>query len=154
MLESFAAMVEASELGAFARGSSWAYPAANLVHLLGLVLLLGGIGLVDLRLAGMFQSLPLEPLIRALTPLAIGGIVLMAVSGPILFSADATALARSATFGWKLLLIAAALLNALTFRWMRRGKVGEAGALERLMAVTSLALWLTVAALGRMIAYN
>src|SRR3546814_1061782 len=38
-MEAFAAMVEASALGGFARGSSWAYPVANLIHLLGLVLM-------------------------------------------------------------------------------------------------------------------
>ena len=49
-----AAMVEASQLGAFARGSSWAYPVANLIHLLGLVLLVGGSGIVDLWLIGLY----------------------------------------------------------------------------------------------------
>ena len=72
-----AAMVEASQLGAFARGSSWAYPAANLIHLLGLVLLVGGIGIVDLRLIGLFPALPLGPLVRALTPLALAGLTLI-----------------------------------------------------------------------------
>ena len=154
MLEWAAAAIEASQLGAFARGSSWAYPAANLVHLLGLVLLVGAIGIVDLRIAGLFPALPLDAVLRALTPLAMSGLLLMALSGPILFAADATALARSATFGWKLALIAAALLNALGFRLIRRGNPGEPTPLERLMALTSLMLWLAVAALGRLIAYS
>ena len=153
-MEWLAGAVEASQLGAFARGSSWAYPAANLVHLLGLVLLVGAIGLIDLRLIGLFKALPLDPLARALTPVALAGLALMAISGPVMFAADATALVRSGTFGWKLGLILAALANALCFRWLRRGKSGEPSAVERLMAASSLALWLTVAALGRMIAYN
>ena len=149
-----AAMVEASQLGAFARGSSWAYPAANLIHLLGLVLLVGGIGIVDLRLIGLFPALPLDPLVRALTPLALAGLTLMAVSGPILFAADATALARSGTFAWKLALSAAALANAAGFRWLwRKGRI-EVRPLQRLMAGASIALWLTIAGLGRMIAYS
>ena len=154
MLETFAAAVEASQFGAFARGSSWAYPVANLIHLLGLVLLVGAIGIVDLRLVGLLRSLPLEPLIRSLTPLAIGGFALMLLSGPILFAADATSLARSATFGWKLTFILIAVLNAIAFRWLRRGKLGEPLGFERFFALTSLLLWLTVAALGRMIAYS
>jgi hypothetical protein len=153
-MEWLAGAVEASQLGAFARGSSWAYPIANLLHLLGLVLLIGGIGLVDLRLIGLFPALPLEPLARALTPVALAGLALMAISGPVMFAADAAALARSATFGWKLGLILAALTNALCFRWLRRRNPGGPSGIERLMAGTSLALWLTVAALGRMIAYN
>src|SRR3546814_8688126 len=62
-------MVEGSALGGFARGSSWAYPIANLIHLFGLVLLVGSIGIVDLRLVGAFRALPLASLARALTPL-------------------------------------------------------------------------------------
>ena len=153
-MEWFAGVVEASQLGAFARGSSWAYPIANLIHLLGLVLLVGGIGIVDLRLIGMFPALPLDPLAKALTPFAVTGLGLMAISGPVLFAADATALARSGTFGWKLVLIVLALANAASFRWLRRGNGNEPSSLERSMAAASLALWLLVAALGRMIAYN
>lgn len=154
MIESFAAAVEASQLGGFARGSSWAYPVANLVHLLGLVLLLGGIGIADLRLIGLFPSLPRAALVRALTPVAIAGLVLMALSGPIMFAADAATLARSATFGWKLALILIALLNALAFHALKLGRGETPRALERLLAGTSLSLWLGVAALGRLIAYH
>jgi hypothetical protein len=154
VIEPFAVAVEASQLGTFARGSSWAYPVANLIHLLGLVLLVGGIGLVDLRIAGLFRNLPLDPLLRALTPLAIAGLLLMFLSGPILFAADATALVRSDTFFRKLVLIVIALANAIAFRWVRRGRLREPGMAERAMAIASLLLWLTVAALGRMIAYN
>jgi hypothetical protein len=154
VLESFAATIEASRLGVFVQDSPWAYPVANLVHLLGLVLLVGGIGIVDLRLAGLFRSLPLVPLMRTLTPLAIGGFVLTALSGPLLFAADAATLSGSTTLGWKLALIAIAGVNAAAFRWVRRGDSGEATALERSFALASMTLWLTVAALGRMIAYT
>jgi hypothetical protein len=154
MLEAFAAAVRDSQFAAFVGSSSWAYPVANLLHLLGLVLLLGGIGLVDLRLAGLFRTLPLEPLLGALTPLAIAGFVLLALSGPVLFAADAASLSHSPILGWKLALIALAGLNAAAFRWLRSGNTGEATASERFFAVASITLWLLVAALGRMIAYS
>ena len=152
-MEAVAAAIEASALGSFARGSSFAYPLANLVHLLGLVLLIGGIGLLDLRLAGAFRSLPLATLSRALTPLALGGLLLMLLSGPVLFAADAASLVKSDLFRWKLVLIGVGLLNALVFRWLWSGEDGEPGAALRAMAAVSIALWLMVAALGRLIAY-
>lgn len=117
-------------------------------------MLLGAIGVVDLRIAGAFRALPLDPLIRTLTPLAIGGLTLLALSGPVLFAADATALIRSDIFWRKLTLIGIALLNALAFRRVRRGRTGEPDIVERVMAIASILLWLTVAALGRMIAYS
>lgn len=156
-LQALAAVIEASPLGNWARASSLAYPVANLLHLLGLVLLVGGIGLLDLRLAGVFTTLPLPSLSRVLTPLALGGLVLMVISGPILFAADATALAQSSTFRWKLSLIALALANAAAFRWLWQSDLERwdiAPPLPgRLMAIASVLLWLGIAALGRLIAY-
>lgn len=153
-MEAIAAAIEASSFGSFARGSSFAYPLANLVHLLGLVLLIGGIGLVDLRLVGAFRGLPLATLSRALTPLALGGLLLMTLSGPVLFAADAASLVKSDLFRWKLVLIGVALLNALAFRRLWREEDGEPRTALRAMAAGSIALWLMVAALGRLIAYS
>lgn len=151
-MEGLASAVEASAIGSFVRESSWAYPTANLAHLLGMILLVGGIGLLDLRLVGFFRSLPLGAVVRSLTPLAVAGLLLMLASGPLLFAADAGALVRSDFFVWKLALIAIALANALAFRWMWRG-ASEPVAGLRAMALLSIGLWLTVAALGRLIAY-
>ena len=153
MIESFAAGLEASQLGMIARGSAWAYPIANLVHLLGLVLLVGGIGILDLRILGAFPSLPLPALSRALTPLAVAGLLLMLPSGLVLFAADAGALAASDQFWRKMVLIAMAVANALAFRFIAQPG-GRPTMAMRVMAGMSLALWLSVAALGRLIAYS
>lgn len=145
-----AGALDGSDFGSWAAGDI--YPYANLVHLLGLVLLLGGTGLLDLRIIGAFRALPLAALSRALIPLAVAGFALQALSGAVLFAADAVALAGSATFGWKLAAIALALANAALFRMLPVH--GEMSAAARLMAAVSLAAWLTAAALGRMIAYS
>ena len=158
MLAGFAEALQASPFGAWAGQSPYAYPVANLVHLLGLVMLVGGIGLVDLRLAGAFRSLDPSALSRVLTPIAIAGLLLMVPSGFIMFAADAESLAGSATFQRKLVLIALALTNAVLFRWSwgkRLGRWEPSPPLGgRLMAGTSLLLWLAVAGHGRMIAYS
>jgi len=151
-MEHLAAVIEASAFGTAARESPWLYPVANLVHLFGLVLLVGGIGIVDLRVAGFFRSLPLTAVSRALTPFAVTGIILLALSGAVQFAADATALIHSPRFGWKLVLIAIALANALAFRWLW-SPGSEPTASLKAMALGSVLLWLTIAALGRLIAY-
>lgn len=141
----------------WARFSPLAYPVANVVHLLGLVMLVGGIGVLDLRTAGLWRALPLNDLSRALTPIAVAGFIILAASGSILFAADGMALAASGTFHVKLILILIALSNVVLFHMLRRRQPGvaqvEATPLERTMAVASLLLWLGVAAAGRMIAY-
>lgn len=128
------------------------------MHLLGLVLLVGAIGLLDLRLAGAFRALPVHALARAMIPLAIAGLVLLAAAGVVLFAADAGPLVRSPVFRLKLALIAAGLAHAALFHalFRRRFAAWDAAAppLGRVMAVGSLLLWLSVAALGRLIAYT
>ena len=150
--------VQNSAFGLWAAQSSLAYPVANVLHLLGLVMLVGGIGVLDLRLAGFFWAIPVAPLSRALTPVALAGLALMLPTGAVMFAADAEALVMSGTFRWKLVLIALALANALAFRfrWQRRLENWEMEPppLGRLMAATSILLWLGVAALGRWIAYS
>ncbi|UZK66080.1 DUF6644 family protein [Sphingomonas sp. M1-B02] len=148
-----AGRLDSTGLNAWASGSAWAYPLANSIHLLGLVMLVGGIAVVDLRLAGLWTRLPARELSRALTPVAIAGLAILVASGTILFAADATALASSATFHRKLVLIGLALANAALFRWLwKRGAMPAA--LVRALAVSSLLLWLAVGTLGRLIAYS
>ena len=156
--QAFAAALEHSGFGAWARGSSLAYPAANVIHLLGMVMLVGGIGLLDLRIAGLFRSLPLAAMSRVLTPFAVAGFILMAPSGLVMFAADAVPLSKSPTFLWKISLLAVAVFNASVFQllWRRwKHEVNDNVPLAaRLMAVASIGLWLWIAALGRLIAYS
>ena len=155
MLAAIAEWVAATPYADWAASLSWAYPVANTVHVLALVLLLGGIGLVDLRTIGFFRSLPLQPLSRALVPIAASGVLILAASGSILFAADAKSLAMSGTFSLKLSLIALALANVILFRLLFGAVVSDRPpASARFLALVSLLLWLGVAICGRMIAYS
>lgn len=152
-MEAAALAIEGSALGSSVRETAWAYPLANLAHLLGMILLIGGIGLLDLRIVGFFRALPIVLLSRVLVPLGVAGLVLMLLSGPLLFAADAVALSRSNIFAWKLGLIALALGNAAIFRLCWKDRTNEPPVVLRIMAGASIALWLGVACLGRLIAY-
>ena len=157
-MEALAAALEASPLGAWARGSNLAYPVANLVHLLGLVMLIGGIGVLDLRLVGAFRRLPVETLWRCLLPLAVAGVLLLVPAGFVMFAADASSLVVSTVFRWKIALMVVALANAGAYHllWRRRLALWDVDPPVggRIMAAGSLSLWLLVAALGRWIAYT
>lgn len=157
-LSALGAFIQDSAFGLWAARSTLAYPVANVIHLLGLVMLVGGIGFLDLRLAGMFRAIPVAPLSRALTPIALMGLGLMAISGPVMFAADAEAFIQSPTFQWKIALIALALANAIAFRllWGRRVANWDADppVAGRILALVSIVLWLGVATLGRWIAYS
>ena len=155
-LDAWGQSVQASPFGVWAGGE--AYPVAILVHILGLVMLVGGIGILDLRLMGLFRRIPTAPLAAALTPLAIAGLLLMVPSGATMFASDASALVNSDTFRTKLLLITLALANAIAFRFIWHERIAgwdvSPPIAGRLMASASILLWLSVAALGRWIAYS
>lgn len=127
------------------------------MHLLGLVLLVGGIGIVDLRLAGAFRALGPHALLRALTPLAVSGLLFLAASGSVMFAADARALVANPMFHRKLVMISLGLANALLFARLWRGREDgwgdEVPAGARVAGIASILFWLAAAAFGRLIAY-
>jgi len=158
MAPAWASALEASALGAFVRDSSWLYPTANLVHILGIAILLGAILALDLRLLGLGRgSIALPGAARYLSPLAAAGLALAIPGGFLLFAADAGPMAAHPVIQAKAVLIAFGLLNVALFHalWWRRLDVwGSAPPVAgRVMALLSMALWLAAAACGRLAAY-
>ncbi len=157
LLLAFASALETSALGVAMRDSTFLYPLVNVVHLIGLVLIVGAIGLLDLRLLGLARPVPVAVVYPILTRIAGLGIVVQLASGFMLFASDATALLRNDAFLLKMLLFAAALANAGTFRLLWRQRIADwdsrppvAGQVQ---AALSLLLWLSIGILGRLIAY-
>jgi hypothetical protein len=157
MAPGWAVALEASALGEVMRHSTWLYPTANLLHLLGLVLLVGAMVVLDLRLLGAAAAVPLVALARFLTPVAAGGLVLLLGSGFALFAADAGPLAGNTLLQTKWALIALGVANALLFRWAWTARLAgwdaRAPLAGRAQAALSLAIWLAAATAGRLIAY-
>jgi hypothetical protein len=152
--------IERSAVGTAMRDSLWLYPAAETVHLLGLATLVGCAVAFDLRLLGVSAHLPTRGAARHLLTCARAGFAVAAVSGALLFSADAAALAGNPAFRWKLLLISVAGLNALRFHlgpfrvagdWDHAGRPTPPAA--KMAAVVSLTVWAGVVTAGRLIAY-
>lgn len=153
----WAAALEASGLGEAMRSSAVLYPAANVIHVIAVLLLVGPIVALDIRLLGVARGLDAAALDRYLTRFAYAALPVIVLTGFALFSADATALAGNAAFRTKLLLAAAGLANALAFRliWRRRLRSWVAGPplLGRVQPAASVLIWLAAVASGRLIAY-
>lgn len=153
----WAEAVEDSGLGILMRESLLAYPAANLLHILGLALLVGSIIALDLRLLGLARAVPAAAASKLLTPIAVSGLAMLLISGPALFAADAGPLALHPLMQIKTALVVLAIANALLFRrlWQHRLADWDAAppAFGRAQAAGSILLWLLAAACGRLIAY-
>jgi hypothetical protein len=151
--------LETTRFAAAMREWLWLYPVVEILHLLGLALVVGGAVLFDLRLLGVSRHLRVSGLAGHLLPWARRGLLLAAPTGLAMFAAHATEMAANPAFRLKLLLLAVAGGNAWLFhRGVARG-VGDwdrerpAPAAARAAALVSLAAWAGVVACGRLLAY-
>ena len=149
--------LQESALGHVMRSSPALYPAVEILHIIGFVVLVGSIVALDLRLLGLGRAIPISPMAQLLLPLSRFGFLLAISMGFLLFSADAAHVVRNPAFQTKLLLIAAALVNiaiAHAGPWRRIALWGaEAPRGARVTALVSLLLWLGIVCAGRLIAY-
>jgi hypothetical protein len=154
----WAVALQESAFGTFIRQSVWLYPFGNVIHVLGVALLIGSIVALDARLIGYgMRYVTVEGASKLLTPFAVAGILLLVPGGIVLFVADAGPLAANGLLQLKFALIALGLVNAALFRrnWNARLAIWDVDPPRagRLQAFASILIWAAVATAGRLIAY-
>jgi hypothetical protein len=151
--------LEQSVLGETMRSSLLLYPAVEVLHILGFVLLVGSIVGLDLRLLGLSLGLPVAPFARHAVPLSMLGFLIAAPTGFALFSTEATHIAVNPAFQAKLVCISIGLLNAAVLHlgpWRAIdlwGVTSYVPPLARIGAALSLLVWCGAVIGGRLIAY-
>jgi hypothetical protein len=153
----FLEWLQTSPLGSVVAETLWAYPLFETLHTLGMALLVGSLGLINLRILGFKPELPVVGTLDLL-PLAWIGFSVNLVSGLALFTSDAVYFWGSTTFRIKLGLIVLGGLNAFVlsqsvFREARIGALAGAGGSARWLAGSSLVFWVGAIVTGRLIAY-
>jgi len=155
----FLIALEQSGLGAAIRQSSWAYPVANIGHIVALTLFAASVAIMDLRILGAFAGTTPASVVHPARRMAMLGLGLMALTGLMLFTAEASHVAMNSVFQIKAVLIALGILNALLIAGPALANIAEVPAnaalpaRARVAAVVSLLTWVLVAACGRLIAY-
>jgi len=132
---------------------SWVFPVVQSVHLIGLTMLVGSIFLVDLRLLGIGRSQTVTALASGLAPWTNRGLLTVLVTGPLMFASDLTRYLNNPAFLLKMGLLAVALAGhfILRRRIVRDGSTSS-GSRQKLAAVLSLILWISIVLAGRAIA--
>ncbi len=144
--------LQESWFGALVRQSALLYPAANILHVLGVMGFFALVAAMDLALLGVLGRAPPKQTVAALRPFAVLLLVLVAATGLVLFAPEAVAIAGNPAFRAKLVLILLALANVLANEWALRRR-GDGARVVQITAGLSVLGWLIVAALGRLIAY-
>jgi hypothetical protein len=134
----------------------WAYPSVLLFHTVGMTLCVSVAAGIDLRILGFAPDLRLAPLERFF-PILWTGFAINAVTGVMLLMQDATTKLVNPAFFVKMLFIALAIV---TLRMLRARVFGDPRIDEappptatRVLAATSLLLWLGAVTAGRLLAY-
>ena len=150
--------LEQSGIGTWIRESPsiLAYPTFLFLHTVGLGLLVGTSAAIDLRVLGVGREMDLRPL-HKLFPLLYLGFWLSAFSGAALWIADAHVWGKDVVFYIKMGLI---VLGMLSVRLVRsrvlRHPLAEQNVIApsgRLLAASSLVLWVAAITAGRLTAY-
>ncbi len=162
-MESLGRLLESPMLTSFVSWSSWVWPVCEIFHFVGMALLLGTVGILDLRLLGVAKGFPVAQ-VQRLIPWGVFGFVINVITGIVFVSGDPFALPieklNNLAFQLKMLFMLIAGINILAFYLTGVSRAASALApgdnaplSAKVIAAASLFLWLGVIYFGRMIMY-
>jgi len=138
--------------------STWGWPVVESLHFIGLSLLIGTVGLFDLRMLGLARGIPIGALHR-LVPWGVAGYGLNVLTGIMFVSSVPDQYLFNPAFQTKLTLMGIAGANVLCFYRFVYAPVRDSsgGAIApqsaRIMAAVSLVCWVGIIVCGRLITY-
>lgn len=148
--------LKTSTFSGFITEKVWGWPALEALHFVGLSLMFGVIVVVDLRILGMIKSVSYSALHRLL-PWGVLGFGINLVSGMLFFITQPEQYIENIALQWKVVLIVLGGINVLYFTIFDHAwnlEPGEDAPLTgKVMAVVTIAVWIGVIYLGRMMPF-
>lgn len=154
-VETLAAFGHATGIYAF-MNTAHGWPAVEVVHVVALSVLLGSVGLFDLRALGLARAVPL-PALHRLVPFGVAAFALSALSGFLFLVSAPDQYMFNPAFRLKLAFMGIAGANVAVFYAAFARRVGEGRAHDeaplpvKVVAAISLVAWVGVIAFGRLI---
>ena len=140
--------------------STWLFPFFETIHVLALTLVVGSVGMMDLRLLGIgSRDRSITELTRSVLPWTWGAFAIAATCGLLLFSSKAAAYYVNIPFRIKIVCMLFAGVNMLVFHFVTGRNVaawdnGRTPPAARAAGVISLTLWVVIVATGRWIGFT
>jgi hypothetical protein len=133
--------------------NEWAFPVCEVVHIVGFAMLIGTIAIVDLRLLGVgMKRQTAAELVKDTAPWTLLGLVLVLISGPLIFSSDPNLYMGNQSFRFKITM----LILAIIFNWTLHRKVATSpapGGMGKLVGGVSMLMWSSIIFAGIFIAF-
>ena len=163
-METLAAILDIGWLAELVNDYDWVWPICEMLHFIGMALLIGTVGLLDLRILGVAKGIPIARLERLIS-IGIVGFALNVTTGLVFVTGNVAggpmAYLGNLAFQIKMLLILIAGLNlaAYYFTGIARAAAAvpadsDAAPAAKVVAAVSLLAWFGVIYFGRMIMYN
>ena len=156
----FCKWLEHTGMGTEIRDSVWLFPVIETLHIFGIIALVGGTSILDLRLMGLtFRDEPVSKLAKRFLPWAWFGFIVQVITGVLMFASEASKMNINWAFQLKIVLILVAGLNAVVFHFLAYQSVDKwdrdpvAPVSARIAGSVSILLWFGIVAMGRWIAY-
>jgi hypothetical protein len=147
----------------FVNANDWVWPVCEMTHYVGMSLIIGIIGMLDLRILGLFKRIPIGAL-RPLIPWAVVGFIGNLLTGLIFVSGTNQGpgfYLDNLSFRLKLVFLLLAFVNLVIFRFTGLEERvyatpagGSAPPAAKSVAAFSLVAWVLVIFFGRMLMYN
>jgi len=153
--------LEASGLATRIRDSVFLFPMIESTHVIGLALVVGTIAIIDLRLLGIASThRSFQRMASDILKWTWGAFALTALTGSLMFITNASVYYHNFYFRTKMLLLALTGINMLFFElsagrtihnWDTAPSAPRAG---KAVAVLSLAMWIGIICVGRLIGFT
>ncbi len=147
----------------FVNSHEWVWAVCQIIHFVGLSLIVGIVGTLDLRILGLFKSLPIAAL-RPLVPWAVVGFICNLLTGIIFVTGKLQGpsyYTDNLSFRLKMLFVLLAFANLVVFQLSGlEGRVyataagGNAPSAAKAVSAFSLVAWMLVIFFGRIMQYN
>jgi hypothetical protein len=145
----------ATAIGEYMTNSTWAWPAAEAAHFLGLSLSLGVLLTVNLRILGVMRQVAFADVHRLL-PWGMLGFGVNLVTGMLFFVGAPGQYTENVPFYWKVVFLMIAGANFLYLTVFKKGWTVDrldSSLRDKAMAVSSIVAWLAVLYAGRMLPF-
>ena len=163
-MQALADILESLNLATLVNAADWVWPVCEIFHFVGMSLLVGTVGLLDLRILGFARGIPVASLER-LVPIGIAGFVINLATGFVFVAGNPIGgpivYLENLAFQIKIVLILIAGANLIA--WYATGIAASASRsapdadivpAAKAVAAISLLMWLGVIVFGRLIMYN
>jgi hypothetical protein len=147
-------LIQTSAIADALNSSEWVFPIAECFHIAAFAWSIGLIALVDFRLLGVgLKRETVAQVAKATAPWTLLGLAVVLLSGPILFLSDPRMYLHNPSFVFKMYALAIAIIFNYTIHRKVALSDNSSPAVQAVVGVVSLVLWVGVVFGGLFIAF-